>query len=73
MFTLEKQHLKPVIKEITTTSINSSITRTVRKDNTIVYQSNRYSVPLGTYQKDKDVYIEITAENRLVIREQTDG
>lgn len=37
------------------------------------YQSNRYSVPLGTYQKDKDVYIEITAENRLVIREQTDG
>lgn len=73
VFTLEKQHLKPVIKEITTTSINSSITRTVRKDNTIVYQSNRYSVPLGTYQKDKDVYIEITAENRLVIREQTDG
>ncbi|MGG5252144.1 IS21 family transposase [Neobacillus sp. SM06] len=73
VFVLEKQHLKPVIKEITISNVGSSITRTVRKDNTIIYQSNRYSVPLGTYQKEKEVYIEITAENRLVIREQTEG
>ncbi|MDY0406656.1 IS21 family transposase [Virgibacillus sp. 179-BFC.A HS] len=73
VFALEKQHLKPVIKEFTISSVNSSITRTVRKDNTIVYQSNRYSVPLGTYQKDKNVYIEITADNRLIIRSQSDG
>ena len=25
------------------------ICRTVRKDNTIIYDSNRHSVPLGTY------------------------
>ncbi len=73
VFTLEKHHLKPVIKEISISTVDSSITRTVRKDNTIIYESNRYSVPLGTYQKDKKVYIEITADNRLVIREQSEG
>lgn len=72
VFALEKQHLRPVTRKISTTNIDSSITRTVRKDNTIVFKSNRYSVPLGTYKKDKVVYIE-TANNRLWIREQSDG
>src|SRR5690606_19449282 len=31
--------------------------RRVRQDNTIIYKSNRYSVPLGTYNKQRDVYI----------------
>ena len=52
VFLIEKQHLRPVIKKITVSSIDSSITRTVRKDNTIIYLSNRYSVPLGTYKKE---------------------
>ena len=38
-----------------------------------VYESNRYSVPLGTYEKSKEVIIEVTDKKRLVIREQTDG
>src|SRR5690625_6774311 len=73
VFKLEKQHLRPVIKEISITNIDSSITRTVRKDNTIMYESNRYSVPLGTYEKNKEVLIEVKDENSLVIRKETDG
>lgn len=34
------------------------ICRTVRKDNTIIYDSNRYSVPLGTYAAQPEVRIE---------------
>ena len=35
------------------------ICRTVRKDNTILYDSNRYSVPLGTYENQKEVQIDV--------------
>ncbi len=34
------------------------ICRTVRKDNTIIYDSNLYSVPLGTYAAQPEVRIE---------------
>jgi len=40
------------------TTGNELIYRTVRKDNTILYGSNRYSVPLGTYGRQKEVCIE---------------
>lgn len=73
VFTLERQHLRPVTTKLTISRMGSSITRTVRKDNTILYKSNRYSVPLGTYKQDKKVYIETTDEHRLVIREQQEG
>lgn len=73
VFALEKQHLRPVVTKITLSSVDSSITRSVRKDNTIIYLSNRYSVPLGTYKKDKEVYIETTDENRLIVREEKAG
>ena len=35
------------------------ICRAVRKDNTILYNSNRYSVPLGTYTTQPEVKIEV--------------
>jgi transposase len=59
VFQEEKKHLRPITKELTNQySIPvSSITRRVRQDNTIIYKSNRYSVPLGTYNKQRDVYI----------------
>ena len=69
VFALEKQHLRPILKEISFTNVNSSITRTVRKDNTILYKSNRYSVPLGTYKKNKEMTIEVNHEDRLIIRD----
>jgi len=73
VFSLEKQHLRPVVKKITISNVDSSITRTVRKDNTIVYLSNRYSVPLGTYKKGKSVFIEATDEGYLLIRGEKEG
>lgn len=73
VYALEKAHLRPVLKKIEKTS-NSSITRTVRKDNTIWYESNRYTVPLGTYNgTDKVVSVRVVDENRLLIYEQDSG
>ena len=68
VFQEEKQHLRPVTKELSNSYSNpvSSITRTVRKDNTILFESNRYSVPLGTFNKQKVVYIARTEEHLLI-------
>lgn len=49
MFSLEKQHLIPV-PAFETIAPESIVTYQVRKDNTIVYRSNRYQVPFGTYR-----------------------
>ena len=78
VFLLEKQHLQPVSSLLSYESTNTkSITRNVSKDNTIRYKSNRYSVPLGTYQSMAEnlVWIEVTGEEEkmLVIhREKND-
>lgn len=60
----EREHLRPRLD----IAMNSTthICRTVRKDNTIVYDSNRYSVPLGTYNNQREVRIE-TRNNRIYI------
>lgn len=73
VFRQEHAHLRPVSHKIKIASNTLSIARTVRKDNTILYLSNRYSVPLGTYEKDKYVYLTVTEEDRLQIREEEDG
>src|SRR5699024_11310776 len=70
---LEKQHLRPISTPIENyyfdSNYESSITRSVRKDNTIWYKSNRYSVPLGTFNRLKQVYIEVTDDHHLLVRE----
>jgi transposase len=72
VFALEKEHLRPVHTKIN--SLPSSITRTVRKDNTIWYEGNRYSVPLGTYDgTDKQVSIQVTESGHLAIRDLDSG
>jgi len=73
VFALEKQHLRPVTRKISISNVNSSIARTVRKDNTIIFKSNRYSVPLGTYNKGKEVYIEKPDDDHLNVLETPDG
>lgn len=74
VFTLEKQHLRPISSTIDTFDVyKTSITRSVRKDNIIWYKSNRYTVPLGTFQKTKHVYIETSDEELLLIRSTKDG
>ncbi len=55
VFKEEQKHLKPI-----PTIINQPeeiVTRQVRKDNTIWYKSNRYTLPLGTYQPEREVMI----------------
>lgn len=57
VFQEEREHFRPLINTPENTA--SIICRTVRKDNTIVYDSNRYSVPLGTYNSQQEVQIEV--------------
>src|SRR5690625_3351666 len=72
VFNIEKHHLRPVSYPVANyldcdNPNDLSITRSVRKDNTIWYKSNRYSVPLGTYNKMKQVRIQ-QLDNQLVIQ-----
>lgn len=68
MFSLEKQHLRPVIKNINfTNKYENSITRSVHKDNTIRYLSNRYSLPLGTFSKYETVCVKESEDQYLLI------
>ncbi|WP_110927350.1 IS21 family transposase [Bacillus massiliglaciei] len=78
VFLLEKQHLQPVSSLLSYESTNNqSITRSVSKDNTIRYKSNRYSVPLGTYQTNSEnkvlIKVEGDEQQTLVIRRQAEG
>lgn len=57
IFKEEQEHLRPLPN--TAEISETRITRTVRKDNTIVYDSNRYSVPLGTYNNQPEVLIQV--------------
>lgn len=71
VFLVEKQHMRQV--NLINQNNNPSITRSVRKDNTVLYLSNRYSVPLGTFQKHPEVHMYKTEENNLVIYLQDSG
>jgi transposase len=58
MFAEEQEYLLPLYG-ITPTGIAEEMYRNVRPDNTIWYSSNRYSVPYGTYAKEKQVFLAI--------------
>src|SRR5690625_6222769 len=76
VFALEKQHLRPISSPIVNyndSNCKNSIIRSVRKDNTIWYKSNRYSVPLGTFNKVKQVYIEKRDNAYLLVMETQTG
>ena len=64
IFKQEILFLKPVpsTKKIYT----DIITRKVHKDNTVFYEGNRYTVPIGTYAQDLEVSL-IVENNRLII------
>jgi hypothetical protein len=57
MFLEEQVHLLPLLG-VAPEMPAKDTERTVRKDNTILYRSNRYSLPLGTYNTQKKVVIE---------------
>ena len=57
VFEEEKEYLRPL--PFTPENQGYLIQRRVRKDNTILYNSNRYTVPLGSYHNNPEVLLEI--------------
>lgn len=57
VFETERKYLIPVPR--TNNSLTQIITRAVRKDNTVLYEGNRYTVPLGTFNVNKEVSLDI--------------
>jgi len=67
VFAQERLLLKPVPS--TNRVHTNSVTRIVHKNNTIFYQGNRYSLPLGTYMPGMMVSL-VLAEERLIIKDE---
>ena len=59
VFTLEKQHLLQIPSTLFNQQSISSLTYSVRKNNTISYKQNRYQVPKGTYSPGKEVLLSL--------------
>jgi transposase len=64
-FMNEKSHLKPFTP--LTIEINEIKTYIVRKNNTVNYRSNFYTVPMGTYKAEETIVIIKEKENTLEI------
>lgn len=75
VFTDERQYLKPVsLKMQIEKSTKSSISALIRKDNTVRYLSNRYTLPQKTYD-GTEIYadLEVTPDGVLIIYDQKIG
>lgn len=59
VFEVEREYLVPVSYESSHAIDKNILTRAVRKDNTVFYEGNRYSVPTGTHNIHKEVRLEI--------------
>lgn len=64
VFEIERKYLVPAPQ--TNCSVNEIITRTVRKDNTIVHEGNRYTLPLGSFKRLKEVSLEIEGDDLYI-------
>jgi len=76
VFNEERKHLTPVTEKIEQQKIpvTGSISVSVRKNNTVSYNGNRYSVPLGTYKDPKClVYLDLSEEGTLKIIDPQTG
>ena len=73
VFLLEKQHLRKISSPLSDNESipNQIITRNVNKDNTVRFQSNRYSVPIGTYTKCPQVKLQINKEQLIIVNSET--
>jgi transposase len=68
-FEEEREYLLPIYG-VAPAGITEEMERNVRRDNTIWYRSNRYSVPSGTYTAEKKVFLAVK-EGRLEIMNRT--
>jgi transposase len=66
MFIEEQEHLLPLYGRAPAENTDSA-DRTVRRDNTILYLSNRYSVPLGTYGTMKTVCLRVDGDDLQIM------
>lgn len=70
VFEQERLFLKPVPPSIKV--YEDIVTRVVHKNNTVFYEGNRYSLPLGTYKPGRVVTVDVVDEI-LKIRDDFDG
>jgi transposase len=70
VFSDEKDHLRP-IPPLFGSNPKAILTRTVRKDNTVKYLSNRYTVPIGTFRSGKEVHLQFDEESLKIIDAET--
>ncbi len=62
VFALEREYLVPLSEYSFKATDDYSIDYPVRKDNLVLYQGNRYRVPVDTYHQGVRVYIVIDEE-----------
>ena len=65
VFEIERGYLTPVAYE-TKNPVENSLLRKVRKDNTVMYEGNRYTVPTGSFGVYDDVQLEIEGSELLI-------
>jgi len=68
VFLSEQKYLKPVPSMNVPKKI---VTRTVRKDNTILHQGNRYTVPYGTYRPGCELRLEEAGQTIRLFEQQS--
>ena len=66
MFLEEQEHLLPLFGTAPAEIINA-MDRNVRQDNTVLYSSNRYTLPLGTYALTKKAYLSVEGKKLEVM------
>ena len=65
VFKTERDYLSPVSAYEAIASSNS-VSYQVRKDNTVLYKSNRYRLPKGTYQPGKRVLLRVDGVSLII-------
>lgn len=65
VFEVERGYLTPVAYE-TNNSDSNILLRKVRKDNTVMYEGNRYTVPTGSFGTYDDVQLEVEGSELLI-------
>jgi len=71
VFTLEKEHLRPIPNLFNNKTDTSILTYIVRKDNTVLYKQNRYQVPKGTYKPGLEVELKILGRKIDIVNIKT--
>lgn len=65
VFEIERGYLTPVAYEIKNSDDNILL-RKIRKDNTVIYDGNRYTVPTGSFGTYEDVQLEVQDDELLI-------